>query len=241
MKEEIKLTTKDGIKVAINYYKNGFDRLLIIAPGWFMTKDSKYFEQISEIFEKDADVMTLDFRGPGHSSGFYTFTRKEENELNTVIDYAKESYKKIYAAGFSLGGALVLNVASKRPGDFSKIIVVSAPSCFEKIENKVWKKEAWLPTFMKYELERWISVRPSFPFGKKTRPIDIVDKITVPTLFVAGEKDPTVCSWHTKLLFDKAVCEKKFELFENCYHAEDLFIQQKERFIKICTDWLFTE
>ena len=37
--------------------------------------------------------------------------------------------------GFSLGGALVLNCAAKDKS-INKVIAVSAPTCFEKIENK---------------------------------------------------------------------------------------------------------
>ena len=56
---------------------------------------------------------------------------------------------------------------------------------------------------------------------------------------MAGEKDPTVCAWHTEALYNKAICPKKYELFEKCCHAEDLFLQNRERFIKTCIDWLF--
>ena len=64
-------------------------------------------------------------------------------------------------------------------------------------------------------------------------------KVACPTLFLAGEKDPTVFAWHTEELYKKAICPKKYELFKDGYHAEDLFIQDKEKFINICTDWLF--
>ncbi len=235
---EVKITTQDNIKIAINYYENNFESVVILAPGWFMTKDSKSFRQMSEIFCRYSDVITMDFRGHGHSGGLYTFTSKEVNDLSAVIDFAKGKYKKIYVMGFSLGGAVAL-IAGAENNSITKIIAISAPSCFEKIENKVWKKEAWIPTLQKCELKRWFSVRPSIIPEKKVRPIDIVERIKCPTLFLAGEKDPTVENWHTKALFTKAVCDKKFELFENCCHAEDLFIQNREKFVTVCCDWLF--
>ena len=102
----------------------------------------------------------------------------------------------------------------------------------------MWKKEAWWHSFRKFEFIRWITVRPSLIIGKKIRPIDIVDKIEIPTLFIAGEKDMTVHAWHTESLYEKAQCLKQYEFFENCCHAEDLFFQERERFINVCTDWL---
>ena len=236
--KEIKLITKDKNQIAVNHYESGFDSVVIIAPGWFMTKDSKSFFEMAEFFSKQSDVLSMDFRGHGRSSGFYTFTSREILDILTVISYAHKKYKKIYLAGFSLGAALALIAASKRKY-IDKIIVVSAPSDFKSIENHFWKKEAWIPTFQKFEPKRWISIRPGFVNLKKTKPLDIINKITCPTLFLAGEKDPTVCSWHTKLLYDKAECEKKYVLFENCCHAEDLFRQAPEKFKKLCSNWLF--
>ena len=236
--EEIKLRTKDNVEIAVNYYCNGLDSVLIIAPGWFMTKDSKSFTEMADTFSEYSDILSLDFRGHGRSSGFYTFTSKEVDDISAVIEFAKQKYNKIYLLGFSLGGALVL-IAGSKFKYIDKIIAVSAPVSFEKIENQVWKKEAWLPTFQKCELKRWLSIRPSVFIGKKISPIEIIKDISCPTLFIAGEKDVTVCSWHTERLFKEAICQKKYILFENCYHAEDLFIQDKEKFIKSCVDWLF--
>ena len=68
--------------------------------------------------------------------------------------------------------------------------------------------------------------------------MDAVKNITVPTLFVAGSKDPTVYPWHTELLFDTAVCRKEFELFKGGFHSEDLYLSKKERFLGVCSAWL---
>lgn len=235
---EIRLKTKDGVMIAVNHYQNNFDSVVVLAPGWFMTKDSKSFVEMSEIFSENSDVLAMDFRGHGKSGGFYTFTSKEVNDISCVIEFAKQHYKKIYLVGFSLGGALVL-IAGSKFDCINKIIAVSAPTSFEKIENQIWRPEAWIPTFQKCEMKRWLSIRPSLFICKKIKPIDIIEKVKCPTLFLAGEKDPTVFAWHTEALYKKAICEKGYELFHDCCHAEDLFIQDREKFIKLCTDWLF--
>ncbi len=236
--DEIKLITKDKVKIAVNYYKNGFDKVVILAPGWFMTKDSKSFKEMSEVFSKYSDVVAMDFRGHGRSGGFYTFTRCEILDILTVMDYFHKIYNNIYLVGFSLGASIVIEAATKR-NYVKKVIAISAPAEFDKIENKMWKKEAWIPTLKKCELKRWFSVRPSVINGKKVNAVDIIQKVKAPTLFLAGEKDPTVYNWHTKELYEKAVCDKRFELFEHCNHAEDLFIQDREKFVNICCGWLF--
>lgn len=236
--KELFLKARDGVKIAINHHKTGHDEVLIIAHGWFMTKDSSYFTDMAKVFSKNFDVISMDFRGHGKSSGFYTFTSKETMDLKAVVDYAKKQYSKVYLMGFSLGGALVL-IHSAIEKDVDKVIAISAPHSFIKIENQIWRKEAWLQTLRKFELIRWLTVRPSLVIGKKIRPIDIVDKIEVPSLFITGEKDVTVHAWHSEDLYKKAKCEKHFELFEDCCHAEDLFFQERDRFINVCTDWLY--
>jgi len=237
--KEVFLRTQDGIKIAINHHRTGHDEVLIIAHGWFMTKDSSYFLNIAKTFSKDFDIISMDFRGHGRSSGFYTFTSKEPMDLKAVVDYAKKHYSKIYLIGFSLGGAVVL-IHGAIEKDVDKIIAVSAPHSFIKIENHMWKKEAWSHSIKKFEILRSLTIRPSPIIGKKIRPIDIVDKIEVPTLFIAGDKDATVRAWHTMSLFRVAKCKKHFELFKDCCHAEDLYYQERKRFINVCRQWLLS-
>ncbi len=235
--KEIFLNTCDNIKIAINHHKTGHKEVIVLVHGWFMTKDSKAFRLMVKEFKNDFDVISMDCRGHGRSSGFYTFTAKEVEDLRTVVNYAKGQYEKIYLIGFSLGGGLVL-IHQALENNVDKIISVSSYHSFEKIENHMWKKEAWIPTLKKIELKRWFSIRPSCIIRGKIKPIDIVEKINIPTLFIAGEKDPTVYYWHTKSLYDKAVCEKKFELFKNGKHAEDLYLEEPERFMELCKDFL---
>lgn len=235
--EECFVKTVDNVKIAFNHYKIGSESLVIVLHGWFMTKDSFAFSHLSEHFAKNFDVITLDFRGHGKSGGFYTFTSKEINDIQSVIDIIKNDYKYIYLIGFSLGASLAL-IYSSTSDYINKVIAVSPASDFDKIENNFWRKNAWLPTLQKFELNRWLSIRPCLPIHKKIKPIDIIQNVKCPTLFIAGKNDVTVYPWHTKLLFGKAICDKEYVLFEDGKHAEDLFLEDEINFLKICYDWL---
>lgn len=238
MMNEFILKTKDKTDIAINYYKEGHDEVVIVAPGWCMTKDSDAFRQIAEDFAKRYDVISFDFRGHGKSGGLYTFTAKEIMDMDVVVRYArKNGYKKLYLAGFSLGAAVAVIYASKSIF-IDKVIAVSVPVDFGKIENEMWRKEAWGETFKKFELERFASIRPNPIPLKKIKPIDIIENLKVPTLFIAGEKDPTVHFWHTEELFKKAVCQKEYKFYKSGCHAEDLYLNSKEQFLKDCFGWL---
>ena len=238
--EELFLKTRDNISVAINYFNEGHNQVIIIAPGWCMTKDSKSFSELANAFRKDFDVVSMDFRGHGKSSGFFTFTAKELYDIDAVIEFVKDKYEKIYLLGFSLGGGLVLNYAAQNHG-INKVIAVSPYSDFNKIENKMWKKEAWGETFKKFELMRFLSIRPSIIPYKKLKPIDLVENIKSPVLFIAGKKDPTVLPWHTEKLYKKAKCPKAFRLYDNGIHAEDIFLYNRDNFMNTCLSWLKEE
>ena len=202
-----------------------------------MTKDSKYFKGMAEDFIGSTDVITMDFRGHGRSSGMYTFSAKEVADLKAVVDYAKARYHQVNLLGFSLGAAISI-IYTAEYKNINNIICVSAPADFDKIENRSYKKEAFIPTMQKLELKRWVSVRPGSPFLKKVKPIDVVQGINVPVLFIAGGEDPTVYPWHTKALYDKAHSPKAYELFKDDFHAEDLYIRSRERFLKVCGQWI---
>lgn len=224
------LPAKDNIKIAINHIERGFDEVVILAPGWFMTKDSSAFLSLAEALSEKYDVISLDFRGHGRSSGFYTFSAKEEGDLSEVINYSKEKYKKIYLIGFSLGGAISTLYCGKNDA-VEKLVLVSAPTEFRKIENRFYSPKAFIPTLKKFELKRWLSIRPSLIIHKKERPLDFIEKIKCPTLFIGGKLDPTVGIWHIEKLYNQAKCEKRLKIFEQGLHAEDLFIKYKKEFL----------
>lgn len=234
--QELFLTTPDKIKIAINHYMMQADKVIIIAPGWTMSKDSKFIRKIANKLAKYFDVISLDFRGHGKSSGFYTFSSDETHDLSAVINYAKKIYNKIYLIGFSLGGAIsIINSAINKNVD--KLITVSAPHSFAKIKHFMWLKDFLKNEFNKYESRILLTLRPHPFLKKKIRPIDVVDMLEIPTLFIAGEFDTIIRLTDVKSLYNKAKCQKQFEMFKNCNHAEDLIFQEKDKFVNVCMKW----
>lgn len=234
--QEIFLTTADKIKIAINHYMSQADKVVIIAPGWTMSKDSKFIRKIAKKFSTFFDVISIDFRGHGKSSGLYTFSSKESHDLAAVINYAKNIYQKVYLIGFSMGGAIsIINSAVNKNVD--KLIAVSAPHSFAKIKHFMWLVDFFKNEFNKYESRILLTLRPHPFLNKKIRPIDVVGMLEIPTLFIAGESDSIILLTDTKSLYDKAKCPKQFEMFKNCKHAEDLIYQEKDKFLNVCLDW----
>mgnify|MGYP000657404374 CR=1 FL=1 len=236
--KELFLKSGDGTKIAINHYSQDKRKeVIIICHGCFMCKDAKPFRLMSNTFSEDFDVITMDFRGHGRSQGLYTFTAKETEDLGAAVDFAKKAYERIGIIGFSLGAATAIIYTGKNK-DIGALIAVSAPVDFEKIENHFLKKEAIVPTLAKLEIGRSPKIKPGNPFLSKVKPIDVVEDISpIPVLFISGKKDPIVYPWHADKLFEKAKQPKQLLRFEDGFHADDIYLRQKQRFIKFCTEW----
>lgn len=237
---EIFLQTEDNVRIAVNHYDKGRDHVVIIAHGWYMCKDSSVFKAMSEDFFENYDVITMDFRGHGKSSGFYTFTANEPKDIKAVINYAKQRYSKIGLLGFSLGAAISI-IHTAIHNDIDSLVAISAPVCFDKIENHFFKKEAFIPAMKKFELWRSLSIRPGNVLLKKINPIDVIQKIkSAPILFMTGGNDPTIHPWHSYELYNRACERKSLSVFQDNFHAEDLYISARERFMGVCNEWFCT-
>jgi len=234
---EITLKTKDNIKISANHYKKGFDKVLIICPGFLMHKDSKPFLKLSKKLSEYFDVITLSFRGHGNSEGRYTFTSRESRDLKAVIDFASAKYDSIGIIGFSLGAAIAINETARHKAAH-RLMVVSAPTEFKKIENRFLNVAVIASTFKKLDWKMG-QLRLASPFLKKPRPIGNVAKISpIPILFVHGGKDTIITPKHSKLLYNKAGDPKRLVVFEKCLHAEDVFFGDNfENFVVLCVEW----
>jgi len=236
--QEKTLITLDGTDIKINEISTGHDEALIIAPGWFMCKDSLPFQNMAQKFSKDFDVITMSFRGHCSSGGKFTFTSREYDDLNTVINFTRKNHKKVYVIGFSLGSATAI-ITQYKYNNADKLILVSPPADFYKIENHVWSKNAYIPTLKKFELNTWANITPGKLWLKKIKPIDVIEKISpTPILVIAGGKDPIIFSWHSEQIFEKAKEPKKIIIYDNGKHAEDIYIENSEKFMNDCLNWL---
>ena len=51
------VAASDGTNIAFNEIKTGHNEVLIIAPGWFMCKDSKPFYEMATDFSKEFNAL----------------------------------------------------------------------------------------------------------------------------------------------------------------------------------------
>lgn len=231
-------TTADGVRISLDLYQQAPGRaaVLIVCPGFFQSKDTPTFQRLAHAFSGDCDVLCMDFRGHGKSSGLFTFSAREPEDLDAAAGWAEARYERIGVLGFSLGAATAITLASRRDG-IRTLIAVSAPSAFEDIEFKFWTPDA-IRTGLA-GLEPGAGCRPGSPWLDKPRPVDRIPFLAPkPVLLIHGTKDATVLPRHSERLYQAAREPKRLLLIEGGGHGEELFRRHAEQFLPPVRAWL---
>ena len=233
--ESIKIPIKHGLYLAaVLHYPpnhsdltdNGHSKLAVLTPGYLDSKDYDHLIMLADQLTKLGYVVVrFDPFGTWESSGTlsdYTVVQQLE-DTRTVIDYmlSKQNYSGILLGGHSRGGFVSIIYAVNDPR-ITKVLAIMPPyqlmSTVDKNKLQQWEKDGYR-----------ISTRdvPGQPFkkefkmpyanllaDKKFNVLEIVNKLTVPLILVAGGKDTVVDPLDVKKIFDKANEPKQMILLD---------------------------
>ncbi len=233
------LTTLDHHKISYQHFKNGGQAVIIIAHGYYNSKQCVVLQQLAEALGAEFDIFMFDFRGHGESSGVFTWTSKEGNDLRAVLNFITPLYPKIGLVAFSIGASVSINVLANDKR-VNSLICVSAPSDMSKIDYWIWALD-WKgdAAYLLFDRKGRIGkgVRPGPFWLAKEKPIDNIGKITIPVMFIHGSRDWVIRPWHSEALFKKAGGMKKIVSIKNGPHAEYLMRDYPEQFVREVKNW----
>jgi len=233
------LTTADHHKISFQHFKNGSRTVIIIAHGYYNSKQCVVLQQLAQALVGEYDIFMFDFRGHGKSSGVFTWTSREGNDLGAALDFIAPLYSKIGLVAFSMGASISINLlANDKRVD--SLVCVSAPADMSRIDYRFWKlnwKGDVAYTLLNTEGRVGKGVRPGPFWLAKERPIDNVAKITIPIMFIHGSRDWVIRPWHSQALYLKAGGMKKIISIKNGPHAEYLMRDYPEQFVAEVKNW----
>lgn len=118
-------------------------KLLIMSPGR-AESSLKYSELAYELKGKGFDIIIIDHRGQGlserynvaHDLGHVCRFQNYHEDLISIVEHfcEKKSYKKVMGLGHSMGGAILLGAADRKPELISGLIL-SSPMLKVKTRN----------------------------------------------------------------------------------------------------------
>lgn len=200
--EDISLTTKDNLRI------NGWFVPHPHAVGtllWFHGNGGNISDRLPQIKHFHAalpvHIMIVDYRGYGKSEG----EASEEGtylDAEAAYDYLLTREGKIIVYGQSLGAAVAMELALRRPQ--TNRLILEAP--FLSIREMAKVHYGWLPIG-----------------GLITTQYDNIKKIghlRVPVLILHGDQDETVPYEHGQRLFGAANAPKRFYSIPNAHHND---------------------
>ncbi len=230
--------TSDGQKIYYDHYQYGHDKVIVVAHGFFNSRKAVLLQQLAQSLTDDYDVIMLDFRGHGQSSGLFYWTSKEYLDLEAILNFVHQKYTKIGVVGFSLSAVTSIICAAKS-NLMDSLVAVSAPTEFEKIEFHFWQldveNEILYNLFGNGRIGK--GVRPGPFWLNKEKPIYLVSRISIPIFYIHGDRDWLIKPWHSKALYTKTNSPKRLVIIKNGPHAEYLIRKNKEETLRLIKGW----
>ena len=219
--EDWTLESFDGLKLHAKKFSPAEEtnRWAILVHGY--GRDGTYaYDYADEYLKRGWNVLVPDLRAAGESEGeFITMGALESRD---VFDWASKlpSDAKIILHGVSMGAATVMMTAALKPKKLVAVVedcgYTSAYEMFTAQLNKIFS----LPEYPVMPCANNVCKLKTGVKISDAAPLEVVDEITVPILFIHGDADGLVPFEMMGRLYDKAVAPKEKFVVKGAGHAD---------------------
>jgi alpha-beta hydrolase superfamily lysophospholipase len=214
--------------------------IVLLFPPYANSKDALL--PVAKILHNlDYDVLLIDFRGAGGSSGNdTTLGIREADDVMQSVAYAQRTWSQrpMILYGASMGATAVMRSIAQT-GITPAAVILESP--FDRLLNTVRHRftAMGLPAFPGAELiVFWGSVQQHID-GFAHNPVEYASAIKCPVLLLHGEADTRVTKQDAIAIYDNLPGRKQFVVFPNAVgHGSlavdhpDLWKQQVQAFLK---------
>ena len=222
--EDWTLESFDGLKLHAKRFfpAESSNRWAILIHGY--GRDGTFaYDYAEEYLKRGWNVLVPDLRASGESEGeFITMGALESRD---VFDWAakvstENPDAKIILHGVSMGAATALMTAALDPKNLCAVVedcgYTSAYAMFTAQLNKIFG----LPEYPVMPCANIVCKIKTSVKISDAAPIEVVDKIKVPILFIHGDEDGLVPLHMVDELFDKATAPKEKFIVAGAGHAD---------------------
>lgn len=213
------------------------DKYVIISHGY---SDNRFgaLKYAKTYLDLGYNLIVYDLRGHGENEPtICSYTVRERKDLRDLIKDTRKRYENISVLGLhgeSLGGATSLAVLYYQP----EVDFVVADCAFSDIETVLMDgmKAGHVPMIFYKVGKAFCQMRTGLSF-KDMRPIDCLKGNKVPILFIHGENDEYIPSFHSELMVPETDGYKDLRLFPGAGHAESV-LTDPERYSQCVKEFL---
>jgi len=236
--ETFAVQTSDGVTLRGVHLQRGSDTGVVYCHGFLSGKNFRNVPGFVEALADRFDVAAFDFRGHGESDGVCTFTVREVLDVDAVVDFMRgQGYRTIILVGSSMGGATVIRYGAL----YDKVEGIVTIGAFADFTQFLFAS-----TRLSLDLAFNHPIGPHYTrLLRNTRlgaleadipqPLDLIDQIEEPTLFIHGEWDMLVHPDEAKALHDLAQPPKELVIVPRTGHDMPLL---NARTRDLIVDWI---
>lgn len=217
--EDIYLDTDDGVKLNAWLVPAKDSKFTILFCHGNAGNISHRIEKILLLNKLGLDVLIFDYRGYGRSSGSPSeqgFYRDVEAVYSFLVSKRNVSPDRIISYGESLGGAVAVDLASRRK---TRALIVEAT--FSSAKDVARTVYPFLPTFL---------VSSKFDSARK------IKKISIPKLIIHSQNDEIIPFSQSKKLFTVSKEPKRHLVLIGGHNS--CFLDSKDIYISGIRDFL---
>jgi len=222
--EPFTVTARDGVRLAGSRLGDA-DPAVVFVHGFMGWHRKPRVGAFTELLSRWFTVYAVDLRGHGHSGGVCTFGDREINDVQAVLDVARnDGHAHVATIGASMGGIAVIRHAALL-GGVDAVVGVSTPARWEGHGSESVRRMQWFTTTTTgRRLSRVAGVRLSDEWHEPEAPEDVVEKIApTPLIVVHGRDDHYFEEEEAWRLYRRAGQPKRLLLASRFGHGEDGF------------------
>ncbi|MFC4354521.1 alpha/beta hydrolase [Chryseomicrobium palamuruense] len=225
-KEDVWIESKNGYQLkSIFIQPHDTKNYVIICHG--VTENKVNSLRFVRMFERlGFNSVIYDHRRHGDSGGKTTsFGYYEKMDLESVVDALRDRVGEggvIGIHGESMGAATTLLYAGSIRDDADFYISDCAFSDFEKQVHHVMMQTIPIKSMLTVRLANmFMKLRDGYTF-RMVSPIDVVDQIEKPVLFIHSWPDEFILPYMAQELYDKKQGAKELKMFDKGAHAKSI-------------------